>query len=62
MGFYVTELNYLRNRFEQAVSNDGQWPQAIEKSPDGSYKLAQTATAWGVWQSAIEAVVSEIME
>ena len=39
-----------RTAFEAWASDHGSWPQAIERNGDG-YKLAQTHSAWRVWQA-----------
>ena len=46
---------HMREQFEDTMSSQGEWPQAIEKYLAGGYKLATTATAWETWQSAWEA-------
>jgi|SRR5690625_55902 len=47
--------DHMREQFEDTMSSQGEWPQAIEKDLAGGYKLAITATAWETWQSAWEA-------
>ena len=32
------------------MSDNGEWPKAIERTPYGHYKLMQTAQAWLWWQ------------
>lgn len=55
-------MNYLNKKFENLMSAQCEWPQAIEKNIDGGYKLAQTAAAWEVWQAAVEAAVEEVLK
>lgn len=45
----------MREAFEDSMSSQGEWPQAIEKNPDGGYRLMAAATAWETWQDAWEA-------
>lgn len=40
-----------RAAFDAWCSDGGKWPRAVERFPDGAYKLAQAATAWTVWQA-----------
>jgi len=40
------------------MSSQGEWPQAIERLPDGGYKLAQTAQSWEMWQTAWESAIA----
>ena len=40
-----------REAFEKWMSNDGQWPSAIEREADGGYKLMQAASHWNAWQA-----------
>lgn len=40
-----------RAAFEKWMSDDGKWPQAVERSANGGYKLLQAANAWNVWQA-----------
>lgn len=47
--------DHMREQFEDTMSSQGEWPQAIEKDLAGGYKLAITATAWETWQPAWEA-------
>lgn len=44
--------DHMRDQFEDMMSSQGEWPQAIEKDARGGYKFATTATAWETWQSA----------
>lgn len=39
-----------RETFEAYASDNGQWPAAIERNANGTYKLMQTAQAWAVWE------------
>lgn len=36
--------------FERWMSDNGQWPQAVEKDYKGNYKLLSAFSAWKVWQ------------
>ena len=47
--------DHMREQFEDMMSSQGEWPQAIEKDARGGYKFATAATAWETWQSAWEA-------
>tara|TARA_R100001039_G_C1831136_1_gene95073 strand:- start:907 stop:1206 length:300 start_codon:yes stop_codon:yes gene_type:complete len=40
-----------RERFEHWFSDQGKWPQAVERSGEG-YKLMQADDAWRTWQAA----------
>ena len=44
----------MRERFEAYMSSNGTWAYAIERDSRGEYKLAQTASAWNVWQAALK--------
>lgn len=41
-----------RRDFEKWASDDGRFPQAVERAASGFYKLAQTESAWHVWRAA----------
>ena len=43
-------MEYERKAFEAKMSDNGEWPKAIERTPYGHYKLMQTAQAWLWWQ------------
>ena len=45
------ELPDERAAFEWWASDEGEHPRAIERNGNGNYKLAQTASAWAVWQA-----------
>lgn len=40
-----------RKAFEWWASDEGESPKAVERGANGTYKLAQTVTAWAVWQA-----------
>lgn len=40
-----------RARFERWFSDQGKWPQAVERSGEG-YRLMQAQDAWRTWQAA----------
>ena len=40
-----------RAAFEAWMTEDGAWPKAVVKNAAGHYLLAQTASAWRVWQA-----------
>lgn len=40
-----------RERFERWASDEGKWPNAIERSGKG-YRLMQTQASWVAWQAA----------
>lgn len=42
-----------RAAFEAWMSSDGKWPNAVERSIGGGYKLGVTEHAWGVWKAAV---------
>lgn len=44
-----------RATFEAVASDDGKWPQAIERDAKGNYLLMQTAQGWRWWQEAWQA-------
>ncbi|WP_225783346.1 hypothetical protein [Xenophilus sp. Marseille-Q4582] len=44
----------MREEFEQWMSDEGQWPAAVEKT-GAEYKLSTAATGWTVWQAAYAA-------
>jgi hypothetical protein len=33
------------------MTDGGKWPQAVEKTASGNYKLMQTYSAWTAWQA-----------
>lgn len=44
-------MSHERRRFEHWFSDQGKWPQAVERSGDG-YRLLQANDAWRTWQAA----------
>jgi hypothetical protein len=40
-----------REAFEAWMSNNGEWPSAIERGADGGYKLMLASIQWGAWQA-----------
>lgn len=42
----------IRAAFEKFMSDDGKWPQAIERDGEGNYILVQSASSWHVWRNA----------
>lgn len=46
-----------RALFEAVASDDGKWPQAIERDGKGNYLLLTTANGWMWWQAARRAPV-----
>lgn len=46
-----------RELFEAVASDDGKWPQAIERDAKGNYLLLTTANGWMWWQAARRAPV-----
>lgn len=51
----------IRKAFEDCITEGGRWPKAVERMPDGTYKLIQTHAAWRNyqhgWQAATRAAV-----
>lgn len=47
----MTNTDKMRESFEKWASDDGRWPQAIERNGD-EYKFMRTAVDWRVWQAA----------
>ena len=45
----------MRAAFEDDMSSQWEWPQAVEKNAQGDYILMTTASAWETWQRAWEA-------
>lgn len=43
-----------RAAFERFMSDDGKFPQAIERNANGDYVLMQAASSWHVWQAAVK--------
>ena len=54
--------NTMREQFEDMMSSQGEWPQAIEKNSSGGYKFTVASTAWNTWQDAWEAGQRETQE
>lgn len=44
-------MSEQRERFEAWFSDQGKWPQAVERRGDG-YRLMQANEAWRNWQAA----------
>src|SRR4051812_27217311 len=44
-----------RQIFEHWMSDEGRWPQAIEKDRSGQYRLAQACSAWAAWAASWKA-------
>lgn len=40
-----------RATFERFMSDNGRFPEAVERNSDGSYVLMQAASSWHVWQA-----------
>lgn len=40
-----------REAFECFMSDDGKFPQSIERDANGNYVLMQAASSWHVWQA-----------
>ena len=49
-----------RAKFEAVASDDGKWPQAIERDAKGNYLLLTTAHGWMWWQAARRAQVGAV--
>ena len=47
-----------RAKFEAVASDDGKWPQAIERDAKGNYLLLTTAHGWMWWQAARSATAA----
>ncbi len=52
----ATELVQARAEFEHWFSDEGQWPQAVQRSGEG-YSLAQAQSSWSAWQAATAAML-----
>lgn len=48
-----------RTQFEAWFSNDGKYPEAVDKS-GGDYLLASACAAWEAWQASRAAVEIEL--
>lgn len=46
-----------RAEFEAVASDNGKWPQAVERDAKGNYLLLTTANGWMWWQAARRAQV-----
>jgi len=44
-------MDYQRKEFEHWFSDQGKWPQAVERSGEG-YKLMGAQDAWTTWKAA----------
>lgn len=53
----VQRLSDERAAFEAWMSDDGQFPKAIERDRNGNYLLSTAANGWRVWQAAIESTL-----
>lgn len=40
-----------REAFEDWFSDQGQWPAAVERNPDGNYKMCSAHSAWVSWKA-----------
>lgn len=49
-----------RKLFEAVASDDGKWPQAIERDTEGNYLLLTTANGWMWWQAARRAPAAPV--
>ncbi|MDH1429138.1 hypothetical protein N5J23_04960 [Comamonas aquatica] len=49
-----------RALFEAVASDDGKWPQAIERDAKGNYLLLTTANGWMWWQAARRAPAAPV--
>ncbi len=45
-----------RQQFEEWASDNGKWPQAVERNGD-SYKFMKTHTDWLAWKASRESLV-----
>ena len=43
-----------REAFEAWASDNGEWPQTIQKFDHGGYRLMDTAVKWAAWKAATE--------
>lgn len=50
-----SEMDLMREEFEESHSSQGEWPNAIEKNADGGYRLMHAAASWETWQDAWQA-------
>lgn len=48
-----------RQQFEEWASDNGKWPQAVERNGD-SYKLMKTHTDWLAWQASRRSLVIDL--
>lgn len=42
----------MREAFESWYTDGGDWPKSVEKDGNGTYRLAQAASAWRTFQAA----------
>ena len=49
-----------RAEFEAVASDNGKWPQAIERDAKGNYLLMTTAHGWMWWQAARRAPAAPV--
>ena len=47
----ATKTDTERADFEAFMSDNGKFPQAIERDTNGNYILMQAASSWDVWQA-----------
>lgn len=52
-------MDKIQQDFEAWMSGNGAYPKAVEKTPNGDYRLMQAACAWPVWQAAVKSVTNE---
>lgn len=48
-----------RQQFEEWSSDNGKWPQAVERNGD-SYKIIKTHTDWLAWQASRAEIVIDM--
>lgn len=46
----------LRTAFERWYSEDGRYPKAVERDPNGQYVLISAGNAWDVWCAAFDSL------
>lgn len=49
----MTQQDKMRADFEKCASDNGKWPQAIERDCNGNYLLMTVANGWMWWQEAM---------
>ena len=55
-----TSTEQERKLFEAVASDNGKWPQAIERDAKGNYLLLTTANGWMWWQAARRAPAAPV--